>query len=62
MISKPPDLQKNKRSDSGQVNGQVNSKSDCDDNYDDDYDDLPLKKPSDERIRIYNYHWRLHAN
>ena len=58
MISKPPDLQKNKRSDSGQVNGQVNNKSD----YDDDYDDLPLKKSSDERIKIYNYHWRLHAN
>ena len=58
MISKPPDLQKNKRSDSGQVNGQVNNKSD----YDDDYDDLPLKKSSDERIKIYNYHGRLHAN
>ena len=58
MISKPPDLQKNKRSDSGQVNGQVNNKSD----YDDNYDDLPLKKSSDERIKIYNYHWRLHAN
>ena len=58
MISKPSDLQKNKRSDSGQVNGQVNNKSD----YDDNYDDLPLKKSSDERIKIYNYHWRLHAN
>ena len=58
MISKPPDLQKNKRSDSGQVNGQVNNKSD----YDDDCDDLPLKKSGDERIKIYNYHWRLHAN
>ena len=58
MISKPSALQKNKRSDSGQVNGQVNNKSD----YDDDYDDLPLKKSSDERIKIYNYHWRLHAN
>ena len=58
MISKPPDLQKNKRSDSGQVNSQVNNKSD----YDDNYDELPLKKSSDERIKIYNYHWRLHAN
>ena len=37
IISKPPDLQKNKRSD----NDHVNNKS--------DYDVLPLKKSSDDR-------------
>ena len=39
IISKSPDLQKNKRSD----NGQVNNKS--------DYDGLPLKKSSDDRTK-----------
>ena len=39
IISKPPDLQKNKRSD----NGQVNNKSDC--------DVLPLKKSSYDRTK-----------
>ena len=39
IISKSPDLQKNKRSD----NGQVNKKS--------DYDGLPLKKSSDDRTK-----------
>ena len=39
IISKPPDLQKNKRSD----NGQVNNKS--------DYGSLPLKKSSDDRTK-----------
>ena len=39
IISKSPDLQKNNRSD----NGQVNNKS--------DYDGLPLKKSSDDRTK-----------
>ena len=39
IISKPPDLQKNKRSD----NGQVNNKS--------DYAGLPMKKSSDDRTK-----------
>ena len=45
IISKPPYLQKNQRSD----NRQVNNKS--------DYDVLPLKKSSDDRTKKCNYHW-----